>query len=77
MLTFIMTGYTSADLLMADRHIARGELQIAGQEALMTTLILEGACTVEADALLKLLNEAQVQHYAHRNAIVEALGKRD
>ncbi len=70
-----MTHYTLADLEMADRHIAHGEQHIARQEMLLTSLQLKGYQTKDAVALLKLLNEAQAEHRAHRDAIAAALDR--
>ena len=68
-----MTHYTSADLHMADRHIAQGEAHIARQEVLLTSLLLRGLPTAEAEKLLKLFNESQTEHRAHRVAIAAAI----
>ena len=70
-----MTHFTLADLEMADRHVAQGEQHIARQEMLLTSLRLKGFQTVDATALLKLLNEAQAEHRAHRDAIATALDR--
>jgi hypothetical protein len=68
-----MTHYTAADLAMADRHIAEGEAHILRQEQLLTSLRRDGRPTAEAETLLRLFNETQVEHRAHRNAIASAL----
>lgn len=68
-----MTHYTPADLEMADRHVAQGEQHIARQEMLLTSLQQRGLPLRDAAALLKLLNQAQAEHRAHRAAIAAAL----
>lgn len=68
-----MTQYTRADLALADRHIAEGGQRIARQEILLASLYLNGSPTTEAEKLLRLLNEAQVGHSKHRDAIAAAL----
>ena len=68
-----MTSYTRADLDMADRHIAEGEVHILRQEALITRLRDKGAPTEAAENLLRVLNEMQAQHWEHRDAIEKAL----
>jgi hypothetical protein len=68
-----MTHYTAADLAMADRHIAEGEAHIVRQEELLTFLRLRGQPTGEAETLLRLFNETQVEHWVHRKAIARAL----
>ena len=68
-----MTHYTTADLAMADRHLAEGEQHIARQELLVTSLRLKGHPTEEAEALLRLFNQAQVEHRLHRQAIAAAI----
>lgn len=73
MLIWRMTHYTAADLAMADRHIAEGEAHIIRQEELLTSLRRDGLPTGEAETLLRLFNETQVEHRVHRNAIASAL----
>jgi hypothetical protein len=68
-----MTHYTAADLAMADRHIATGEEHIARQEELLTSLRARRLPTAEAETLLRLLNETQREHLAHREAIRKAI----
>lgn len=68
-----MTHYTAADLAMADRHIAEGEAHIVEQEQRLTDLEMQGLPTKEAERLLTLLNETQVEHRNHREAIATAL----
>ena len=73
MLASAVTHYTAADLEMADRHIAEGELHIARQEELLTILRSKGLPTQEAEQLLRLFNETQSEHHTHRAAIAAAL----
>lgn len=68
-----MTHYTAADLEMAERHIAEGEERIVRQEELLTSLRTKGLPIEEAERLLRLLNETQAEHWAHRAAIAKAL----
>jgi hypothetical protein len=68
-----MTSYTQATLAMADRHIAEGKRHIVEQEELLTSLRLRGLRTTEAEKLLALFNETQVEHRHHRDAIAAAL----
>ncbi len=68
-----MTHYTRNDLAKADRHIAEGEDHIAEQERRLTALEMKGLPTEEAEALLRLLNNTQVEHHKHREAIAVAL----
>ncbi len=68
-----MTHYTAADLAMADRHIQEGEVHILEQEKRLTALEVQGLPTEEAGSLLRLLNETQVEHRNHREAIARAL----
>jgi hypothetical protein len=70
---FAMTHYTLADLAMADRHIAEGETHIVRQEELLAVLRSRGQPTKEAETLLRLLNDTQVEHRKHRDAIAKAL----
>lgn len=70
-----MTQYTAADLAMADRHIAEGEAQIVKQEQILTTLCSKGLPTMDAEPLLRLFNECQVEHRTHREAIAQAIGE--
>ena len=69
----VMTHYTSVDLAMAERHIAEGEAHIARQEQILTSLRSGGHPTDDAETLLRLLNETQAEHCAHRDAIAQAL----
>lgn len=69
-----MTHYTQADVEMADRHIAEGEVHIANQKALLARLRLQSLPTEDAENMLDLLNSIMVEHYAHRTAILVALG---
>ena len=68
-----MTQYTVSDLAMADRHIAEGEAHIVRQEKLLTVLRLRNQPIEEAETLLRLFNETQAEHRAHREAIAKAL----
>jgi hypothetical protein len=68
-----MTSYTQATLAMADRHIAQGERLIVEQEELLSSLLLKGLPTKEGEKLLALINETQVEHRQHRDAIAAAL----
>ena len=68
-----MTSYTQADLAMVNRHIALGERHIVQQEELLTLLQLKGLPTDDAEKLLDLFNEMQVEHQKHRRAIADAL----
>jgi hypothetical protein len=68
-----MTSYTPATLRMADRHIAQGKRLIVEQEQLPTSLRLNGLPVTEAERLLALFNETQVEHCQHRDAIAAAL----
>lgn len=77
MLSLGMTHYTAADLAMADRHLAEGEQHIARQEMLVTSLRLKGHPTDEAESLLRLFNQAQIEHRLHRQAIAEAIDDGD
>lgn len=70
-----MTQYTAADLAMADRHIAEGEDHISRQEVLLTLLRSRGVDTSEAETLLRLFNDTQLEHRMHRAAIAEALAQ--
>jgi hypothetical protein len=70
-----MTSYTQADLDMAERHIAQGEQHIVEQEERLTALRTKGLPTAEAEKLLSLLNETQVEHRNHRDAIATAIQK--
>jgi hypothetical protein len=58
---------------MPDRHIAEGEGHIARQEQILTSVQTNGHQTSEAETLLRLLNETQLEHRAHREAIAKAL----
>ena len=73
MLLYGVTHYTAADLAIADRHIAEGEAHILRQEELLSSLLRDGLPTAEAEARLRLFNETQVEHRAHRDAIASAL----
>ena len=68
-----MTHYTAAHLAMAERHIPEEECHIARQEQILTSLRSSGRPTGEAETLLRLLNEMQVEHHAERRAIARAL----
>jgi hypothetical protein len=68
-----MTSYRQSDLDMAERHIAEGEEHIVLQEELLTGLRTKGLPTAEAEKLLALLNDTQVEHRKHREAIAAAL----
>ena len=67
-----MTHYTAADLAMA-RHVAEGKARVERQEELLASLRLKGLPTGEAEALLRLFNESQVEHRTHRAAIANGL----
>ena len=68
-----MTQYTRADVDMADRHIAEGEVHIGRQKALITRLQSQSLPVEEAEHLLTLFRSTMDEHRAHRAAIVEAL----
>lgn len=69
-----MTHYTQADLAMAERHIAQGELHIVRQEELLTGLQARRHSTAAAEALLAMFNATLVEHRSHRDAIAVAIG---
>ena len=58
---------------MAERHIAEGEQHIVRQEELLTRLRAKGLPTADAEKLLTIFNEAQVEHRKHRDAIAAAI----
>ena len=68
-----MTHYTQADLDMANRHIAEGELRIVRQERLMTRLRMQSLPTKTAEDLLETFYMALAECRVRRAAIIDAL----
>jgi hypothetical protein len=65
--------YTSADLDIADHHIASGERVIAKQEMLLLSRRIHGHPTEAAEALLRLYRDIQADRVARREAMVRAI----
>jgi hypothetical protein len=68
-----MTHYTAEDLILADRHIAEGEMHLVRQEVLFTDLEARGQPTETAQELLGHFRDSLAEHRIHRAAIAAAL----
>lgn len=66
-------SYTQADLDTADRHVSQAEEHIVRQEHLISNLLLHGAPTDAAEALLEEFLESLRMHREHRDVIAAAL----
>ena len=64
---------TQADLNVADRHIARAELNIAKQKRLIAHMRVDGRSTSAVEAELRDRNETLILLREDRNRIIEAL----
>ena len=67
-------AYSSADIRMADRHIAQGERHIVQQEELISRLRSRGLPTDQAEDLLAEFEATLHQHRDHRTLMMISLG---
>jgi hypothetical protein len=65
-----------AHLAQAERHVAQSQEHIAKQTAIVARLEVDGHDTAEARILLRLFVDLQVEHQAHRDRLLKALGER-
>jgi hypothetical protein len=69
-------SFSSADLRMAEGHIAQGERHVTRQEELVAWLKHRGHPTEMAEHLLVEFQLALAQHRAHRDAMLKEIGNR-
>ena len=60
-------------LMLADRHIADGELRVAAQRDLLVRIDAQGGDTAAAEKFLALLEATLVGWSSHRSLIVATL----
>jgi hypothetical protein len=56
---------TETELQMVERHVRRGEIVIAKQHVIIARLEVMGMSTTEAEELLKIFKDLQVEHLLH------------
>ena len=69
----LLMVYTTADLNMADSHVAQGERHIVQQEEIVARLRAHGLPTEQAELLLVQFHATLAQHRAHRNLMLREL----
>ena len=68
-------AFTLAEMRMVDDHIAQGEKHVTRQKELIAWLKGRGHSTDLAEQLLAAFQQTLRQHRAHRNKIMQLLGK--
>ena len=64
------------ELEMVGRHVSRGEVIVTEQRFLIAELAQRGLPTTDAEHLLTLFLEIQLQHVAHLNRLTAKLSGR-